>query len=287
MFDIRYHIASLVAVFLALTVGILLGSVIVDKGLLVDQQKALVQSLEARHNDLQEKNQLLSKENAELKNFQEAAFSAVNDRLKEKKVAIIMTGDAPDEDLNSMKATLDQAGANTSAISAKTLMAKLKNAGTRKRLGTFFPETGLSKEELLSRVLERIAVEIATPSDGALLSELSDLGMLDLKTTENLPAEQVVFFGGTGVEKAAVDDVDVPLMRFLKELGVKVVGTEEATVKNSYIDSYSEEASTVDNVDQIAGKIALVYVLMGQDGHYGLRPSAQDMLPSLSLPPQE
>ncbi len=287
MFDIRYHIASLVGVFLALTVGILLGSVIVDKGVLVDQQQALVQSLEARHNDLQDKNEMLNRENAELKQFEAGALSVVNDRLKEKKIAIVLTGDASDEDLNNLKATLDQAGANSAIISMKGFIQGFKERGVRKQLGDFFPDSGLSRQQLQNKVLERIAVQIATPSDGSFLRELAELGLIDLKSVENLPAEQAVFFGGTRVKKGNVNEIDLPLIRFLKQLGLEVVGTEETTVKNSYIDSYLKEVSTVDNIDQISGKIALVYVLLGQDGHFGIKPTAQSMLPSLVLPSQE
>ena len=45
MIDIRYHIASIVAVFLALGLGVLIGSTIVGDDLLVDQQKKLLDRL--------------------------------------------------------------------------------------------------------------------------------------------------------------------------------------------------------------------------------------------------
>lgn len=39
MMDIRYHIATLIAIFLALGVGILVGSTVVGSDVLNDQQK--------------------------------------------------------------------------------------------------------------------------------------------------------------------------------------------------------------------------------------------------------
>ncbi len=283
MFDIRYHIASLIAVFLALTAGILLGSVIVDKGVLVEQQKALVESLEARHNDLQEKNRLLNQENNSLKKFQAEALSAINGTLKEEQIAVIVTGDILDEDQNDLRQMFEQAGASTSFVTTNTLLKKFKDGNVRKKLSTFFPETGLSREELWTKVLERTAIEIVTPSDKAFLAELSDLGVISVRATDNLPAEQVVLFGGTRTKKSEVLEIDVPLIQQLKGLGTRVIGVERSEVKTSYIETYQkEEISTVDNVDQIAGKIALVYVLSGQDGRFGIKPSAEKLMPSLS-----
>jgi hypothetical protein len=45
MYNLRYHIVSLVAVFLALTVGLVLGTVVVERGVLTKQRAALVGDL--------------------------------------------------------------------------------------------------------------------------------------------------------------------------------------------------------------------------------------------------
>ena len=46
MFDIRYHISSLVAVFLALSIGILIGSTIIGDDLLINEQRQMIDRLE-------------------------------------------------------------------------------------------------------------------------------------------------------------------------------------------------------------------------------------------------
>jgi len=51
--DIRYHIASLVAVFLALGLGILIGASLLDEGRLVESQEKLIVGLEKRFDTLQ------------------------------------------------------------------------------------------------------------------------------------------------------------------------------------------------------------------------------------------
>lgn len=40
--------------------------------------------------------------------------------------------------------------------------------------------------------------------------------------------------------------------------------------------------STVDNIDTVPGQMAMVLALNGQSGHYGIKSTAQKLLPDLS-----
>ncbi|HEY4687266.1 MAG TPA: copper transporter, partial [Candidatus Subteraquimicrobiales bacterium] len=62
MFDVRYHLVSLVAVFLALALGILMGSVIAGRGTLVERQNALIEGIQADVNRIQKENKGLHEE---------------------------------------------------------------------------------------------------------------------------------------------------------------------------------------------------------------------------------
>jgi hypothetical protein len=70
------------------------------------------------------------------------------------------------------------------------------------------------------------------------------------------------------------------IVRGLAQTGVKVVGIEPSGSDPSQIGWYRDrELSTIDNIDEIAGQAALVFVLAGADGQFGRRDSAQDLLP--------
>jgi hypothetical protein len=70
------------------------------------------------------------------------------------------------------------------------------------------------------------------------------------------------------------------VVRGLAQTGVKVVGIEPSDSDPSQIGWYRDrELSTVDNIDEIAGQAALVFVLAGADGAFGRRDGAQDLLP--------
>src|SRR5574340_14803 len=59
MYNLRYHIASLVAVFLALSVGLILGTVVAERGMITDQATALVSDLQQRFDEISAENEQL------------------------------------------------------------------------------------------------------------------------------------------------------------------------------------------------------------------------------------
>ena len=63
---------------------------------------------------------------------------------------------------------------------------------------------------------------------------------------------------------------------------MKVVGVERRASDPSHIGWYrARDLSTVDNVDEPAGRAATVFVLAGAQGAYGRRDSAQALLPTV------
>jgi len=70
------------------------------------------------------------------------------------------------------------------------------------------------------------------------------------------------------------------IVRGLAQSGSKIAGIEPSDSDPSQIGWYRDrELSTVDNIDETAGRAALVFVLAGADGAFGRRDSAQDLLP--------
>jgi hypothetical protein len=70
------------------------------------------------------------------------------------------------------------------------------------------------------------------------------------------------------------------IARGLVASGVNVVGIEQRTSDPSFVRWYRDrDMSSVDNVDESAGRAALVFVLGGSDGAFGRRNSAQALLP--------
>ena len=56
IFDIKYHIASLVAIFLALGIGILIGTSMIGSDAITKQQKNMIEGIEKEFTILREEN---------------------------------------------------------------------------------------------------------------------------------------------------------------------------------------------------------------------------------------
>jgi hypothetical protein len=90
MYNLRYHIASLVAIFFALTVGLLLGGVVVERGTLQNQKTTLVDSLRKSYEGLSADQRTLKAENDALAAFSDqAAVQVVSGVLAGRTVVVL------------------------------------------------------------------------------------------------------------------------------------------------------------------------------------------------------
>ncbi len=66
---------------------------------------------------------------------------------------------------------------------------------------------------------------------------------------------------------------------------VRVVGAEREDTDPSSIEFFDEQGlATVDSIDQLPGKVALVLALDGADGNFGVKDTADSLLPDLIEP---
>jgi hypothetical protein len=90
MYNVRYHIASLVGVFLALSLGLILGGLVVQRGTVDRQQSALVDGLRREFSILRTENHDLGAENLVLKDFSgDMTHEWVADKLVGKNVVVV------------------------------------------------------------------------------------------------------------------------------------------------------------------------------------------------------
>ena len=110
MYNLRYHIASLVAVFLALSLGLLLGGITVQSGVLTKQRAALVQSLRTDYTKLKTQNQTLNQDlDLEKRLARAMVDDAVADRLKGGTM-LVLTNAGQVEGLSATEAAIRDAG---------------------------------------------------------------------------------------------------------------------------------------------------------------------------------
>lgn len=280
MFDMRYHIASLVAVFLALTVGLLLGSLFVDKGLLANQQEKLLDSIRADVNAVNEKNLKLESEVATLRAFEKQVLPvAVKNRLAETSVTIVTLVEGQQGQVDDLRKVLSQAGAASFHLHIKMKEIDISSDDLKERFQTVLGNgetAGREAEKLFWARLTGEMVGLRTPE---LMGVLFEDGLMQADSTA-AAASNVIILAPDDRDLGSRDTLFVNSLAATD--GVRVITTETSEVKLSRIAAYKlYNVSTIDNVDTIPGKLSLIYLLAAPDvtGHFGIKAAADKPMP--------
>jgi hypothetical protein len=291
LFDLKYHITSIVAIFLALGLGVLIGSSIVGDNLLVDQQKKMIDRLEEQFYIFQDKEKKLEAENeakniiiANYERYSQATLPLlVQDRLKGYKASIIVTGDSDTPE--SMLKALAAAGAEI--VSRATILnMNLDSSEIRNRLTDFYNlDNNTSQDTLRHYVAVSVAALISGLDDPGLESFLEQNNLVKFSINSSTPVDGVIILGGANNSNNDFSrSFDQGLIKYFNSLGIKVYGVEQSKVVYSYISTYQEHnISTVDNIEVSPGQISLVLAMEGEAGHYGIKPTANKFMPVLYL----
>jgi Copper transport outer membrane protein, MctB len=285
-YSARYHAASLVAVFLALAVGILIGAGLGDN-LVSDTEANLRDSLEGDIEDARgEADELqvaLDRERA----FSTRAYPAlVGDRLQGREIGVMAFGDLSAELAASIDAALEPTG------------AELVEVAVVRRP----PDTAALASELPPRQGEEIQ------QDPAELEELGEVlgdqfatggGRLLTRTRDNLFSRSsgeggrldgVILARASlgeleGEDLANANALESGLTRGVADSGTTAVAIERSDASESSIPFFAPfQIATVDSVDLVSGKVALVFALLGAEGSFGIKESANSLLPELLAP---
>jgi Copper transport outer membrane protein, MctB len=280
----RYHVASLAAVFIALAVGILIGASL-GSDVISGAADRLEDDLKSDLDQVRAENAELHDELAFEEGFSsELAPAVMADRLALQDIALIGLGDIDTTTLrDDVEGALDPSGA------ALTLIGSVQEPPDADALtGQLLSSSERREEGSLELAAERAGRLLAgggdLPSDlrSTLMSEFSgnpeglDGVVLARARPEDLSDR----------EAEEVEQLEVGLIRGLLDAGMRVVGAEREDTDPSSIEFFdSHGLSSVDSIDQLPGKVALVLALDGADGSYGVKDTADSLLPDLIDPP--
>jgi hypothetical protein len=285
-FSARYHAASLAAVFLALAVGILIGA-----GLGSDVVSGTAENLEeSLTSDLNEARDEVAALETDLAREREVSGLlypvVVEDRLSGLEVAIVALGDLPEEVTANVEAALEPTGANVSSIAVVT---EPPDAGA-----VIDALTGPRAEDLpRGAALERASVAAgeALVRGGPEFEQSRD-ALLDRFSGTPGDVDAVVLVHEPPDLAARVqedtDRFEAGLIEGMDNAGATVVGVERSDDEDSSIEFFSDHGvSSVDSVDLRAGEVALVFALAGAEGNFGIKGTADRLLPDLLAPADE
>lgn len=277
MFDMRYHIVSLVAVFLALSLGILVGTSIVNKGVLVKEQQRLVDSINESIKKVKENNKQLNIQVDAYKDFEDSVFRNWSpNKLKAKRIGIVIFSNDNDREQESKTAEwLEASGAQTTIIDVQTSFfgKKLKENTSIIKLMPNVP-----KEKLDEQLIITMVKEMAGKQKISVLTKLIEQKAINVNDEKIFPLDGIVFVAGSRTSKAT-EDTELLIASNANNI-VRTVAVESSNIIPSGLNPFIDKRlSTVDNIDCGTGGISIVSLLIDKKGNYGIKEDAQLISP--------
>jgi hypothetical protein len=276
VFDFRYHALSLVAVFLALGIGILLGTTIGDQ-LVSEANKDIASSL--RHDVVEARGAARGARNAlaDREKFIGASFARLCPAcLRGRNVAIVSSGELPrnvETDVRNAVRDADGGVASVSELRSPPSLADLGAAvGKRYRKLT-------EDDARLGALGRRIGLDLVR--GGNLTSRLAQ--RFPDRFRGDFPRVDAIAYYRDPDEKRSDGEerFEQGLLTGLRGGRDPLVGIERLNTDPSQIPFYSDRLpASVDNVDSPGGRIALVLALKGAKGNFGYKSTADEPLPA-------
>jgi hypothetical protein len=309
MINLRYHIVSLVAVFLALALGIVMGSTVIDQAI-VDRLEERVNTVDARADRTANENRTLRGQLDLMNSFAgEARDQMVEGQLRGVPVLVITVQGIDRKPVEALAAALTTSQAVSAGTLQLTNKLRLENEGDIRALATTLNVNPSSTDVLRSQLVNRLgAVLDGASGDTTLIPALAANGFLGYEppastsvSTANLGLSsfpinglRIVLVSGAGAQ-VADDRLARPLVQAMTppgtrsrvvvaESGQDTPGGRAVFVGPLRADgSLSPRISTVDNLETPIGQAAVVLAVddLAQPltGHYGVGPGAERLLP--------
>ena len=278
MFDMRYHIASLVAVFLALSLGILVGTSIVNKGVLVKQQQKLVESINESIKNVKQKNRVLSSQVDAYKDFENSVFTLwCNKKLKDKKIAVCVFDNDSDKQQEAKTVEwLKGAGATPVIVTITSKFFLLNKKDETALVSNLFPEVEQSR--FSETVIAEMVKELAGQIPPRVINKLESADVLKIDDKKMVPFDGFVFIAGPDL-KLNTNNIEVKIASTANNVR-KTVVIEGSEIQPSGLEMFiNERLSTVDNIDCGTGGISLVEILLDKKGNFGIKEDAERITP--------
>jgi hypothetical protein len=277
VFDFRYHALSLTAVFVALMIGLLLGVAIGDQGLVSGADRGLRDSLRSDVRRARAETAGLRLDLARERRIQQQLYPLlVEGRLTGQRIGLVGLGGLPDATIRAVRDSLKDTGGRLTAVTViREPIPPGAIPGTRPdgpapdraQLRRFGAQVGqaLVRGGPLVRRVQRSLLE----SSSGRLTGMTSVILYRAPRDERAP------------EQVGTRAFELGLAAGLSSGGTQVVGIETSTTEPSQIPWFIDRRlASVDSVDQVVGQAALVFALAGANGAYGLKDTAQALVPT-------
>lgn len=283
----RFYIISIVAIFAALGIGIFIGFTMNTQRFVIEQKDNISEMIETQLELLLQENQKLKnnerllEDEIEIKDrYIELTYEhIIRNKLNGLNIAIIETNN--DYVTSGIGRDLELAGARV--INVTTINKDIVN---KENINEFLNKFEIQNprnpvEELVSIITESIILG----SNNFILGDLEREGFIELMGNYNENIDYIILCGGSKEEPTKrINQVDKLIVEVAEAYNIPVLGVEKVNVDYSYIPKYQILGiSTVDNVDTIMGKVAMILVMEGANGNYGVKSTSMGIVPHYNL----
>jgi hypothetical protein len=294
MITFRYHVVTLVAVFMAIGLGVLFGATFIDQNIVSGLEAAQVR-LGTRNETLRKRILEQEKQNEALTAFASSVRDQVVRGALDGRPAVLLALDSTPVDVrDAVEATLALAGARF--VGRLTLAEELDLQGedARRRLAAALGTTSTQPVALSELLVAQISGELAGRNP-PIIQKLIDSGLIGGQMNPVTPpaegqpvASPLAVLVAGGSSKELNDRLLIPLVESLAEGSVVAAvaepGPDEEILRP--LRDRSIQVVTVDNAETAVSQAALAtglrMALAGQFGAYGTGEGATTILPSPS-----
>ena len=302
MINFRYHLVSLTAVFLALAIGLVLGTTALN-GPTMDALSETVTSLRNDNEQLRDQVGQLEDDAAKDQNFAtEVAPATLAGTLEEQRVLVMSVGAADPIDVEGATKMLDYSkAANVGQLTFTDAFTDPGNSGQLTDLVAeltpkdFDPPNNNDGVESMSALLAASLLAdgpVKADDRDAIISALVDLKMVTVDADLAKQATAVMIVTGEPYSDTDATDRNTNVLTFADQFGrtgpsvvaaPTIVGEENVIAGIIDDKALADKVSTVDNISGPEGQLATILALSecidGKAGHYGTGSEASALVP--------
>ena len=287
MFDFRYHALSLAAVLFALALGVVIGVAIGDSNLVSSAKSGIVANLRSEVSQAHQQAGHLHERLAAEETFATGLYPlSVHELLGGRTIGVVFLGGSSDTVNTLVRAAVAQAGGQVTTVVAVREPLDLSEI-SHQVAGTHYAPLATSAGlvdsfgELIGRQLvsggPRVGRELISRVRAGLLSAFDG----QLTSLEGVVVMRAEPSGMSARAKRSRQCLRVGLAR-RHRCRRRARGGRRADQHQPFQTPwYTEKGiSSVDDLDQLAGQAALDYALAGSHGTFGVKSTAESLLPS-------
>ena len=319
MINLRYHIVSLTAVFLALAIGVVMGTTFLNDATVDELNRQISQAREGINETNATNEQLrgeLDRYHATDQALLDAGPRLVGDQLPGVPVLIVANGGIDDDSLARVRTLIDMSGADlrgTLTVGDRLRLDAGDDPDLAAILGTSSGGRAVQQAELTSAFAATLddAADRSVDSSAdapALVQALIDGGYLAYEPAEGSTDDATTVLAGGGYRYVFVSGAEpttpdgeflLPVVRDMASEGPTpvvyvsaAVGDDAEAVRTVAVGPIRDDpelraaVSTVDDLERFSGLLATVWALddlgAGIQGHYGVGAGSDSELPTVS-----